>query len=79
LRIGYELHKPEGSFYVFARTPLADDIAFIRLLAKEGVLGVPGAGFGRTGYMRLSLTVPEDTILRSFPGFAAAFHAAQRL
>jgi aspartate aminotransferase len=72
-RIGYDVTRPEGSFYVFPKTPIADDIAFVRLLASHGVLGVPGTGFGRPGYMRLSLTVPWDTIERSFPGFEAAF------
>ena len=76
-KIGYEVRKPEGTFYVFLKTPMADDIAFVRLLTKEGVLGVPGTGFGRAGYMRLSLTVPRDMIVRSIPGFAAAFEKAR--
>jgi len=71
-RIGYDLAKPEGSFYVFPRTPIADDIAFVRILARHGVLAVPGTGFGRAGYIRLSLTVPTEMIERSFDGFAAA-------
>jgi len=78
-RIGYDVRKPEGTFYVFMKTPLADDLAFVRLLAHEGVLGVPGAGFGRGGYMRLSLTVPEEMIRKSFAGFAAAFQASASL
>ncbi|HNY41463.1 MAG TPA: pyridoxal phosphate-dependent aminotransferase [Bryobacteraceae bacterium] len=73
---GYELRKPEGTFYVFMKTPIADDIEFVRMLASEGVLGVPGAGFGRGGYLRLSLTVPEEMIRKSAAGFAAAFEAA---
>jgi aspartate aminotransferase len=75
-RIGYDVRKPEGTFYVFMKTPLPDDIEFVRILVREGVLGVPGAGFGRSGYLRLSLTVPEETIRNSFAGFAAAFKAA---
>jgi len=75
--MGYEVNRPEGTFYIFMKTPIADDIAFIRLLAREGVLAVPGAGFGRTGYMRLSLTVPHDMIERSFAGFAAALAACK--
>jgi len=54
------------------KTPIPDDIAFVRLLAAEGVLAVPGTGFGRRGYIRLSLTVPRDIIVRSMPGFARA-------
>jgi aspartate aminotransferase len=72
-RIGYQVTKPEGTFYVFMKTPIPDDIAFVRLLAGEGVLGVPGAGFGRSGYMRLSLTAPVDRIARALPGFERAY------
>ena len=32
----------------------------MRLLLEEGVLAVPGSGFGRGGYLRLSLTVPSE-------------------
>jgi len=39
-----------------------------------GVLAVPGTGFGRPGYVRLTLTVPEDCIVRSLPSFAKALH-----
>ena len=69
LKLGYELHKPQGAFYVFPKTPIPDDAAFTRRLQEEGVLAVPGGGFGRGGYMRLSLTVPLDTIRRSLPVF----------
>ena len=71
--IGYDAPKPEGTFYLFPRSPIPDDVAFIRLLLEEGVLAVPGAGFGRSGYFRLSLTVPRDTIERSLPAFGRAF------
>jgi len=71
--IGYEVKRPEGAFYVFLKTPIPDDIAFTRRLAEEGVLAVPGTGFGRSGYIRLSLTVPMDTIERSIAGFRRAF------
>jgi aspartate aminotransferase len=69
---GYDLVRPSGAFYVFPRTPIDDDIAFVRMLQEEGILCVPGSGFGRSGYMRLSLTVPRETIERSLPGFKRA-------
>ena len=34
-RIGYECVKPQGAFYVFPRTPIDDDVAFVRRLAEE--------------------------------------------
>jgi len=78
-RIGYDFRKPQGTFYVFPRTPIPDDVAFIRALLAEGILAVPGSGFGRPGHFRLSLTVPHDVIERSLPGFERAFQAVTTL
>jgi len=58
------------------KTPITDDVAFVRMLARYGVLGVPGTGFGRAGYMRLSLTVPDEMIERSLAGFELALREA---
>jgi aspartate aminotransferase len=77
-RIGYECVKPRGAFYVFPRTPIADDVEFVRLLAEEGVLTVPGSGFGMPGYIRISLTVERETVVRALPGFERAFRKARR-
>ena len=71
--IGYDITPPEGSFYVFLKTPIPDDLAFTRVLANFGVLAVPGVGFGRSGYIRLSLTIPLDQIERSTGGFEQAY------
>ena len=76
--IGYEVRRPEGSFYVFLKTPIPDDIAFTQRLAAEGVLAVPGTGFGRSGYIRLSLTIPIEKIQKSIGGFERAFHGELR-
>jgi aspartate aminotransferase len=73
-QLGYAVRKPEGAFYIFLKTPIPDDQAFVRILQEEGVLAVPGSGFGRGGYIRLSLTVPRDTIIRSLPAFGRALH-----
>ncbi|MGD9041256.1 MAG: pyridoxal phosphate-dependent aminotransferase, partial [Desulfobacteraceae bacterium] len=43
---GYELLKPEGAFYLFPRTPIEDDVAFVSALQEENILTVPGSGFG---------------------------------
>jgi aspartate aminotransferase len=73
---GYDCPRPQGSYYVFPRTPIPDDVAFIRILQEEGILAVPGLGFGRSGYMRLSLTIPMDALERSLGGFARAIGKA---
>ena len=76
-RIGYRCVKPQGAFYVFPRTPIDDDVVFVRLLAEEGVLTVPGSGFGMPGHIRISLTVDRETIVRALPSFERAFHKAR--
>jgi aspartate aminotransferase len=75
--MGYDAPRPQGSFYVFPKTPIPDDLAFIRLLQAEGILAVPGSGFGRGGYMRLSLTTPRSEIERALPGFERAIQKAR--
>jgi len=75
IRAGYDARKPEGGYYVFLKSPIPDDVAFVGKLLAQGVLAVPGTGFGRPGYLRLSFTVPMDTIERSLPAFARARRA----
>jgi aspartate aminotransferase len=70
--MGYDAPRPQGSYYMFPRTPIPDDVAFTSLLREEGILAVPGVGFGRGGYMRLSLTLPMIQIERSLGGFERA-------
>jgi len=76
-RMGYEAPRPQGSFYCFPKTPIADDLAFIRILQREGILAVPGSGFGRGGYFRLSLTIRREEIERSLPAFERALGKAR--
>jgi aspartate aminotransferase len=76
---GYDAPRPQGSYYVFPRTPIPDDVEFIRMLQQEGILAVPGAGFGRSGYMRLSLTIPRSELERALPGFARAIRNVGQL
>jgi aspartate aminotransferase len=78
-RMGYEVTKPQGAFYMFPKAPIPDDLAFVRSLMDDGILAVPGAGFGRGGYMRLSLTVPAGTIERALPGFERALARSAKM
>jgi aspartate aminotransferase len=73
---GYEMPPPGGAFYAFPRSPIADDAAFIDVLAEQRILAVPGSGFGRPGHFRLSYCVDRGTIERSLPGFKAAMAEA---
>jgi aspartate aminotransferase len=68
---------PPGAFYLFPRTPLADDVKFVRLLQEENILVVPGSGFGGPGHFRIAYCVDDQTIERSPPGFARAMARAK--
>jgi aspartate aminotransferase len=59
---GYELVNPEGTFYLFPRTPGGDDDAFVETLAKSLVLVVPGETFGQTGFFRMAFCVDQRTV-----------------
>ena len=69
--MGYDVATPEGTFYLFPRSPLADDEAFVKLLADEGVLVMPGRLFETPGFFRICLTATMATIEASLPRFAA--------
>ena len=67
---GYDLRLPEGTFYLWVRSPEADDYAFAMKLAEHGVLVLPGSASEGPGYFRISLTGSRDMIERSLPVFA---------
>jgi len=67
--LGFHMVKPGGGFYLFPRSPLADDVAFVRLAQKHNILLVPGAGFGAPGYFRIAYCVESAVIERSLPAW----------
>lgn len=66
---GYQCVVPEGSFYLFPRAPIQDDVRFVQELLEERILVVPGTGFDLPGHFRISYAVPTETIPRALPGF----------
>lgn len=66
--LGFEIIKPDGSFYIFAKIPAGynqDSFAFLKDFAqKKAVAFIPGAAFGRygEGYVRLSYAASMETI-----------------
>ncbi|HIJ90344.1 MAG: pyridoxal phosphate-dependent aminotransferase [Desulfobulbaceae bacterium] len=76
---GYEFVPPKGAFYMFPKSPIADDAKFVGLLAEEKILGVPGRGFGMEGYFRLAFCVEDAVISRSAEGFKKALAKAKAL
>ncbi len=70
--MGYSVVKPQGAFYLFPRSPLADDGAFVDALQEWNVLTVPGKGFGTPGHFRISYCVEDWVLEGALKGFAAA-------
>jgi len=68
-KFGYEVIKPQGAFYLFPKTPIEDDVAFIKELQSKRILTVPGRGFGKPGYFRIAYAVDNEVIEKALPGF----------
>jgi len=66
---GYEFVTPPGTFYLFPKTPIADDVKFVQALQEELILVVPGSGFNGPGHFRIAFCVDDDTIVKALPGF----------
>ncbi|MDP2895207.1 MAG: LL-diaminopimelate aminotransferase [bacterium] len=64
--MGWKIEKPKGGLCVWARLPgnVTSSAASMDCLRKAAVVITPGTGFGRygEGYVRLSLTCPEERI-----------------
>ncbi len=74
--IGYQVVKPGGAFYMFPKSPIEDDVAFVGELRSHRVLVVPGSGFGTPGHFRISYCVSDATLEGSIEGFRKAFESA---
>lgn len=70
-RMGFKMVKPDGAFYLFPQSPLADDVKFVMLAQKHHILLVPGAGFGAPGYFRIAYCFDIKMIERSLPAWRA--------
>ncbi len=67
--VGYRVTKPDGAFYLFTRTPIADDVRFADALQGRRILTVPGSGFCGPGHIRIAYCVDDATILGAIEGF----------
>jgi aspartate aminotransferase len=72
---GYKFMPPKGAFYVFPKSPIADDVDFVSRLQDQKILAVPGRGFGAPGYFRLAFCVEDSVIERSAEGFRKAMES----
>ena len=67
--LGFECIRPEGAFYLFVKSPVADEKEFCAAAKKYNILLVPGSSFGCPGYVRIAYCVAYETIVNSLPKF----------
>jgi len=67
--LGFSCVKPQGAFYLFPRSPIPDDVEFVKRALKYNLLLVPGTGFAAPGYFRIAYCQSQQTIRNSFDAF----------
>ena len=70
-KMGFECVEPQGAFYLWMKSPVADEKAFVAAAKKHNILFVPGSSFAGPGYVRISYCVSYEQIERSLPAFEA--------
>ena len=68
--LGFTCIHPDGAFYLFMKSPIADAGAFSAKAKEFDLLLVPADSFGTPGFVRIAYCVATDMIRRSLPAFA---------
>lgn len=73
-KIGYEIVKPDGAFYLFIKALESDAVKFSEAAKKFELLLVPSDDFGVEGYVRIAYCVSEKTINNSLNAFQKLYN-----
>ncbi len=68
-QMGYEVIKPDGAFYLFAKALENDANKFSEVAKNYELMLVPSDSFGFDGYVRISYCVSTKQIENSLPSF----------
>ena len=68
-KLGFEIVRPGGTFYMFPKAPEADAAAFSRKALKYGLVLVPSDSFGVPGYFRMAYCTDTQKVVRSLDAF----------
>jgi len=68
-KLGFEIVRPGGTFYMFPKAPEADAAAFSRKALKYGLVLVPSDSFGVPGYFRMAYCTDTQKVIRSLDAF----------
>jgi aspartate aminotransferase len=69
---GYEVLRPEGTFYLWGKWPKGDPERIWNHLADRDVFVLPGSLMNAPDYFRISLTASDQMVERALPAFAPA-------
>lgn len=64
---GCDCVRPDGTFYLFPKSPEPDAVAFCEKAKKANLIFVPGDSFGCSGYFRVAFCKDTETVKRSIP------------
>lgn len=70
MRLGFTCVKPQGAFYLWLKSPVEEEAAFVEAAKKYHIIMVKGSAFGYGGYVRLAYCVSHDTVIHSLEAFA---------
>lgn len=65
--IGFEVVKPEGTFYIFPKALEEDAVAFCEKALAYDLVLVPADSFGCPGYFRMAYCIDTEKVERSLP------------
>lgn len=71
VKMGFNVVKPQGAFYLLVQSPFEDEAEFVALAKKHHIILVSTKTFGCPGYVRIAYCVDNDMIKRSLPAFEA--------
>lgn len=68
-KLGFEIVRPGGTFYMFPKAPEPDAAAFSRKALEYGLVLVPSDSFGVPGYFRMAYCTDTQKVIRSLDAF----------
>jgi aspartate aminotransferase len=75
---GFQVLRPEGTFYLMARWPDGEPEALWNALADWNVFVLPGSIMNMPEYLRICLTASDEMVDRALPAFTALASAPAR-
>lgn len=68
VRLGFEVIRPGGTFYIMPKALESDEAAFCRKAMQQcDLIFVPASGFGAPGYFRVAYCIDTEKVRRALP------------